>query len=58
MDTTTDWQALVAEAEQLLEDYGRSIERGLELARGLADACDAAERELGDARAVLAEWEA
>ena len=48
--------ALIAEVEAALEAYGRSIDRGLALAREMRQFADTIETSLGDAQAELMEW--
>lgn len=64
METTYTWHdpelaALFEEVDEALAAYGRSIDAGLELSRGLIAACDGLQADLGELsnlQAQVEEW--
>lgn len=53
---TDETRILLAEIDQAVEAYGRSIERGLALAAKMRQFADTLDAGLGDAHAELMEW--
>ncbi|MEY4443737.1 MAG: hypothetical protein RL442_2737 [Pseudomonadota bacterium] len=51
-----DTAALLAEIDNALAEYGRSIDRGLALAAEMRQLADSIDAGLADAKAELMEW--